>query len=95
MSIGNTNVYKNFGFNIAWHWQDAFQWYGPFNGMRPGPVKAYSLVDVQINKKLPAAKAMIKIGAGNALNNRVYTAFGSPAIGGVYYISFTIDELLK
>ncbi len=95
MSIGNTNVYKNFGFNVAWHWQDAFQWYGPFNGMRPGPVPAYSLVDVQINKKLPAAKAMVKIGASNVLNNRVSTAFGSPAIGGVYYVSFTIDELLK
>ncbi len=95
MSFGNADVYKNFGFNLGWHWQDAFLWYGPFNGMRPGPVNAYSLVDVQINKKLPQAKAMIKIGASNVLNHRVSTAFGSPAIGGVYYISFTIDELLK
>ncbi len=95
LTIGNTNVYKNFGFNVAWHWQDDFLWYGPFNGMRPGPISAYSLVDLQINKKLPLANAMIKIGASNVLNNRVYTTFGSPAIGGIYYISFTIDDLLK
>lgn len=95
LSFGNVNAYRNFGFNIAWHWQDAFEWYGPFNGLRPGPISAYSLVDFQINKKLPAAKAMIKIGASNVLNNRVYTAYGSPSIGGLYYIAFTIDELFK
>lgn len=95
LTFGNPNVFSNFGFNIAWHWQDAFEWYGPFNGMRPGPVSAYSLIDVQINKKLPAAKAMIKIGASNVLNNRVYTAYGSPSIGGLYYVAFTIDELFK
>jgi iron complex outermembrane receptor protein len=95
LSFGNPDVYQNFGFNLSWHWQDAFQWYGPFNGMRPGPVNAYSLVDVQVNKKLPAMKAMIKIGASNVLNNKIYTAYGSPYIGGLYYVSFTIDELLK
>jgi len=95
LTFSNSNVYRNFGFNIAWHWQDAFNWYGPFNGMRPGPVSAYSLVDLQINKKLPQLKSMIKIGASNLLNNRVYTAFGSPSIGGVYYVSLTIDELFN
>ncbi len=95
MTLGNTNVYKNFGFNIAWHWQDAFYWYGPFIGMRPGPVNAYSLVDFQINKKLPQHNAMIKIGASNALNNHVITAYGSPTIGAVYYVAYTIDELFK
>jgi len=95
LTFGNPDVINNFGFNIAWHWQDSFLWYGPFNGMRPGPVKAYSLVDVQINKKLPKQKAMLKIGASNVLNNKIYTAFGSPSIGGIYYVSFTIDELFK
>lgn len=95
LSFSNANVYRNFGFNIAWHWQDAFDWYGPFNGMRPGPVSAYSLVDMQVNKKLPQFKAMIKLGASNLLNNKVYTAFGSPSIGGVYYVSLTFDGLLN
>jgi len=95
LSFSNTNVFQNFGFNVAWHWQDSFLWYGPFNGMRPGPVSAYSLVDLQLNKKLPQLKSMIKIGASNILNNKVYTAYGSPSIGGVYYVSLTIDELFN
>lgn len=95
MTFGNPNLIKNFGFNLAWHWQDAFLWYGPFNGMRPGPVKAYSLVDLQFNKKLPKYKSMIKIGASNLLNNQVITAYGSPTIGGVYYVSLTIDDLFN
>ncbi|GAO42305.1 TonB-dependent receptor [Flavihumibacter petaseus] len=95
LNIGNTNLYRNFGFNANWHWQDAFDWYGPFNGMRPGPVTAYSLIDVQINKKLPQLKSMIKIGASNLLNNMITTAYGSPTIGGVYYVSLTIDDLFN
>lgn len=95
LTFSNINVYKNYGFNVAWHWQDSFQWYGPFNGLRPGPVSAYSLVDVQVNKKLPQYKTMIKIGASNVFNNHVYTAFGSPSIGGVYYVSLTIDDLFN
>lgn len=95
VSFSNSNVYHNFGFGINWHWQDAFAWYGPFNGMRPGPVSAYSLIDLQLNKKLPQLKSMIKIGASNLLNNQVYTAYGSPTIGGLYYVSLTIDELFS
>ncbi|WP_153799528.1 TonB-dependent receptor [Foetidibacter luteolus] len=95
LTFSNSNVYRNFGFNVAWHWQDAFFWYGPFNGMRPGPVSAYSLVDLQVNKKLPQINAMIKVGASNLLNNHVYTAYGSPTIGGVYYVSLTFDNLLN
>lgn len=95
LTFGNANVYRNFGFNLAWHWQDAFDWYGPFNGMRPGRISAYSLVDVQVNKKLPKQKAMLKIGASNVLNHQVVTAYGSPVIGGLYYASLTIDELFK
>ena len=94
-TFGNSNAYKGFGFNLAWHWQDAFDWYGTFNGTRPGRISAYSLVDLQLNKKLPKAKSTIKIGASNLFNNKVYQAYGSPAIGAIYYVSLTFDELLK
>jgi iron complex outermembrane recepter protein len=95
VTFGNSNAYKNFGFNIAWHWQDAFDWYGTFNGLRPGRINAYSLVDVQVNKKLLKAKAMVKAGASNIFNHQVYQTFGSPAIGAIYYLSLTFDNLLK
>jgi hypothetical protein len=95
LGISNPNVYHDFGFGVSWHWQDAFMWYGPFNGMRPGPVNAYSLIDVQVNKKLPKLNTMVKLGASNVLNHQVYTAYGSPTIGGLYYVSLVIDDLFN
>ncbi len=94
-TLSNSNVYKGFGFNTSWHWQSAFDWYGTFNGTRPGRINAYSLVDLQVNKKLPRAGAMLKLGASNLLNNHIYQSYGSPAIGGIYYIAITFDNLLK
>lgn len=95
LSFGNDNVYKNFGFNVSWHWQDAFDWYGTFNGNRPGRINAYSLVDLQVNRKLPSIHSTIKLGGSNILNNRIYQAFGSPYVGAIYYVSFVFDGLLK
>ncbi|ULQ55809.1 TonB-dependent receptor [Flavihumibacter rivuli] len=95
LTIGNSNLYRNFGFNLAWHWQDSFDWYGSFNGMRPGRIGAYSLVDLQFNKKLPKHNAMLKLGSSNLLNNRIYQAYGSPAIGAIYYVAITFEGLLK
>lgn len=95
VTFGNSNVGKGVGFNIAWHWQDAFNWYGTFNGTRPGRIDAYSLIDLQVNKKIPQLYSTIKLGASNLLNHQVYTAYGSPTIGTIYYISFTFDSLFK
>lgn len=95
MTFGNSNVFHNYGFQLNWHWQDAFDWYGTFNGMRPGRIKAYSLLDLQFNKKLPSINAIIKIGGSNILNNQIYQSYGSPRIGAIYYVSVTFDGLLK
>ncbi|QNF34664.1 TonB-dependent receptor [Adhaeribacter swui] len=95
LTLGNPNVFKDFGFNLAWHWQSAFDWYGTFNGNRPGRIDAYSLVDAQISKKLPKANSTLKIGASNLFNNRVYQAYGSPAIGAIYHVSIIFNDLLK
>ncbi|MBE7171033.1 MAG: TonB-dependent receptor [Williamsia sp.] len=95
LMFGNPNAFRNFGFNLAWHWQDAFDWYSTFNGTRPGRINTYSLVDLQLNKKMADGKTMIKLGASNIFNNQVYQAYGSPAIGALYYASFLVDGLLK
>ncbi len=95
VTFGNSNAYKGFGFNLAWHWQNAFDWYGTFNGLRPGRINAYSLVDLQLNKKLPKMHSTVKLGASNLFNNKVYQAYGSPAVGAIYYVAFTFDGLLK
>ena len=94
-TFGNSNVNNGYGFNINWHWQSAFNWYGTFNANNPGRIDNYSLVDLQVNKKLPKIGAAIKLGGSNIFNNRVYQAYGSPAIGAIYYVGVTFDNLLK
>ncbi|HEY5368732.1 MAG TPA: TonB-dependent receptor [Hanamia sp.] len=95
VTLGNSNLFKGLGFNLAWHWQSAFDWYGTFNGMMPGRINAYSLVDLQFSKKITKLHTTIKLGSSNLFNNKVYQAYGSPSIGAIYYVGFTFDGLLK
>ncbi len=95
LSFRNSNAFKGFGFEIAWHWQSAFDWYGAFAEMMPGRISSYSLFDLQINKKLPKIHSTIKLGSSNIFNKRVYQAYGSPAVGAIYYVAVTFEDLLK
>jgi len=81
------------GFSVAWRWQDAFDWTGTFNQLRPGRVGAYSIVDAQVSYRLTPIKTTVKLGANNLFNNQVYQAFGSPILGGLYYVSLTFNQL--
>lgn len=93
--FGNDELTKNLGFNVAWRWQDTYDWYGTFTQMRPGTIEAYSIVDAQVSYKLRPLKSVVKLGAFNLFNNQVYQAYGSPSIGAIYYVSLTFDQLLK
>ena len=92
--FGKDTTNRNIGFNIAWRWQDTFDWYGTFNQLRPGRIPAYSLIDAQLSYKLLPIKSIFKLGVSNLFNNQVYQAYGSPSIGAIYYLSLTFDELL-
>jgi outer membrane receptor protein involved in Fe transport len=93
--FGNHKVTDNIGFNVAWRWQDTYEWFGTFNQMRPGTIEAFSIVDAQVSYKVMPIKSVIKLGASNLFNNKVYQAYGSPSIGAIYYLSVTFDELLR
>jgi hypothetical protein len=95
VTFGNDVLTKNLGFNMAWRWQDTFDWYGTFTQMRPGTINEYSVFDAQLSYKLLPMKSVVKIGAFNLFNNQVYQAYGSPSIGAIYYVSLTFDQLLK
>jgi outer membrane receptor protein involved in Fe transport len=104
LTFGNREVIKNFGFNIAWRYQQAFQWQSSFALTTAGTVvrdtdgnnvPAYHTVDAQVSYKIPALKSIIKIGGSNIFNQYYRQAFGNPAVGGLYYISLTFDELLN
>ena len=95
VSFGNDHLTKNLGFNLVWRWQDAFDWYGTFNQLRPGGIEAHSIVDAQLSYTLSSLRSIIKLGANNLLNNQVYQAYGSPSIGSVIYLGITFDELIR
>ncbi|MCR9181919.1 MAG: TonB-dependent receptor [Flavobacteriaceae bacterium] len=89
-SFGNTDVVKNLGFNINYRWSDAFEWQATF---ADGNVPAYSVVDAQINYRIPVIKSTLKVGAANIGNNEYFTAFGTGLIGTQYYVSLSINNL--
>lgn len=90
VSFGNTELIKNFGFNINYRWSDSFVWQATF---ADGNVPAYSVVDAQINYTIPLIKSTLKVGAANIGNNEYFTAFGTGLIGSQYYVSLTINNL--
>ncbi len=95
VTFSNSKITDNIGFNIAWRWQDAYDWTGTFNQLRPGRIDAYSIVDAQVSYKLLPLKSVVKLGASNLFNKQIYQAYGSPAIGAIYYVSVVFDQMLR
>lgn len=89
-SIGNTNLFENFGFNVAWRWSDKYHWQATFGD---GDIPAYHTIDAQINYRIPSLKSSFKVGATNILGDEYYTAIGTGNIGSMYYVSWTINNL--
>ncbi|PWK20389.1 TonB-dependent receptor [Xanthomarina spongicola] len=90
VSFGHTEVVKNFGFNVAWRWSDAYLWQASFGD---GDIPSYHNVDAQINYTVPKIKSTFKVGASNVLGQEYYTAIGVGSIGSIYYASWTINNL--
>ncbi len=93
--LSNRNLFKNMGFSMNYRWQSAFDWVGSFSDLQPGRIEAYGQLGAQVSFKIPAAKSVLKIGGTNLSNKYNVQAYGSPAVGGVYYVSLTFDDLLK
>ena len=89
-SFGNTELFKNFGFNVAWRWSDDYVWEASF---ATGEVPAYHVIDAQINYRVPSIKSTFKAGASNLLADEYFTAVGTGMVGSMYYLSWTINNL--
>jgi outer membrane cobalamin receptor len=83
--LGSSNI----SFNVNYKWIMGFVYEGSpqFTGFVP----TYSLVDAQINKKIPKLHLTAKLGASNALNNKVIQVYGGPYVGRMIYFSLTFD----
>ena len=89
-SFGKTQLFENFGFNVAWRWTDSYLWEATF---AQGIVPAYSTVDAQINYTIPSLKSVIKVGATNLTGHEYFNAYGTGLIGSQFYASLTINNL--
>lgn len=89
-SFGNTEVFENFGFNIAYRYSDNYFWEATFGN---GIVPEYHVLDAQVSLKVPSFKSTFKAGATNLLGDEYFTAFGTGFIGSMYYVGWTINNL--
>ncbi|GAB5399552.1 MAG: TonB-dependent receptor [Aureisphaera sp.] len=89
-SIGSSDLFENFGFNVAWRWSDTYLWEATFG---TGQVPAFHVLDAQVNYRVPKfLKSTFKVGATNLLQDEYATAFGTGLIGAMYYVSWTINN---
>ena len=53
-----------------------------------GTLPSFTWVDAQVSYRMPKTKSVIKIGGSNIGNTYRRTGFGSPYVGGLYYMSY-------
>ena len=91
LSFGNRAIFRNVGFNVVWHWQDAFLWQSP---LANGTVPAYQNIDAQVTLRVPQYKTTVKFGASDLLNHKYIQYAAGPTLSSLYYVALTFDGLL-
>ena len=87
-SLGNTAVFKNFGFNFNARYNSEYLWQSSFgDGMVPENV----VFDAQINYAIPAIKSVLKVGGANLFGDDYIQVIGAGAIGRQIFASLTIN----
>ncbi|TDQ28374.1 TonB-dependent receptor [Tenacibaculum caenipelagi] len=87
--FGNQNLFNNFGFNINLRWQNEFLWQSSF---LDATVDSRTVLDAQMNYRVPAIKSRFKIGGTNLTGKEYMVAPGSGLIGSMYYVSWIIND---
>ncbi len=89
LQIGHPELFKNFGFNVNFRWQDKFLWQSTFHD---AIIDARTVLDAQVNYTIPKLKSVIKLGGTNLTGEEYYSAPGVGLIGSMYYVSLTINN---
>lgn len=85
IGLRNENVFRNIGFNAVVKWQDNNYYEGTFIS---GTLPYFAWVDAQVSYRPTGTKSVFRVGGTNLGNNYYRTGYGSPAVGGLYYISY-------
>ena len=87
--FGHPNLFENFGFNFNARWQNEYYWQSSF---LEGEVAARTILDAQVNYKLPKLKSVLKVGASNIGGQEYLSAPGGGVVGSQYFVSWTINN---
>ena len=85
IGLRNENVCHNIGFNVVAKYQDNNYYEGTFVS---GTLPYFTWVDAQVTYHPPNTKSTFRVGGTNLGNNYYRTGYGSPAVGGLYYVSY-------
>ncbi|CAL2092284.1 CarboxypepD_reg-like domain-containing protein [Tenacibaculum sp. 190524A02b] len=89
VQFGNDKLFKNFGFNINARWTDKYRWVSPYV---KGDIDARTVIDAQLNYRIPSFKSVFKVGGTNLFGEEYMVAPGAGRIGQLYYISWIINN---
>lgn len=86
---------KHTGFALNYKWIQGFEFQG--SPQFTGQIPSYGMLDVQINKEFKKIYCTVKLGASNALNNKVFLVYGGPRVGRMIYGSllFEFDDFKR
>ncbi|PVX45698.1 TonB-dependent receptor-like protein [Flavobacterium sp. 103] len=87
-SLGNTRLFKNFGFNTNVRWNSEYLWQSSF---ADGMIPSTTVVDAQINYAVPTCKLLFKVGATNIGGKDYIQVIGAGSIGQQWFASLTIN----
>ncbi|SFR38027.1 Outer membrane receptor proteins, mostly Fe transport [Robiginitalea myxolifaciens] len=88
-SFGHRELFKNFGFQVNYRWSDTYLWQNTF---ADGIIDAYSVLDAQVSYRVPQWRdSVFKLGGSNILGDEYFSAFGTGAVGSIFYISWTVN----
>jgi len=90
--LGNRHITRRIGFNLNYRWQDSFIWQSTFG---VGEIPAFATLDAMVSFRFPEIKSTFKVGGSNMLNDYYTTSYGSAQVGGLYYFTWTFDELMN
>ena len=89
LSLGNENLFENFGFNVNARWSDKYLWQASIANAN---IPARWVLDAQMNYSVPSLKSIFKVGGTNIAGHEYQSAVGSPFVGSMYYVSWTINN---
>lgn len=87
-SLGNSRLFKNFGFNTNVRWNSEYLWQASFGD---GMIPEATVFDAQINYAIPAYKMLFKFGATNIGGDDYIQVIGAGSIGQQWFASVTIN----